>query len=665
MLDFKNNLLAQFSVVTFVIMVILGLVVSMVLIEILNRNLDLMKDHNAALLAGRAIMPSDPFSILRLSNQVSNLKWITLAAIGGSFVYLYGTLVYMVWEGWRTIVGQRGKLESTNAQLETRVNERVAELKEVLEQGHRRLDAFRTAAGRLALEVVPERALLDLVDVARNLVGARYAALALPDSLGDKGKLVTSGISVEQQARIARCPEKLDDLGLVRGGNRVYVSNVSPYLSAHGFLPHHFSVDSFLGVAVAVKGRTSGALYVMEKEGGSEFTDDDERLLNLFAVLAGVHFENVRLYEEVGHESSKLAAIQASMTEGLIVLGQDATVMYLNETAESLWELNADAVRGKSLREVFEPKEGDFESPKVSQDIVDVAERALDSPAKIEITLIKPQKRHLEVTVFPIPAAPGQRMTGLFARDVTEEVEHQERRNAFVSIASHELRTPMTAVMGFSEMLLRNDVAESSRREWLQRIYKNSQVLSSIVDDMLNVSRIHSGKLALNLEHVELESVVGEVLAGVAPEANGHEFVVVIPPGTPQVVADREKLDQVLINLLTNAAKYSPQSGRITLSARHSEEEERVVVKVEDEGIGIAPDDQKQLFNTFYRIRRPETEGVRGTGLGLSIVRGLVMMMRGEVWVESELNKGSSFFFSIPTRRVDMEEGAWEAAIAS
>ena len=99
MRDFKNNLLAQFSVITFAIMVILGLVVSMVLIEMLNRNIELMQDHSSALMAGRAIEPSDPFSIESLSKKVSNLKWITLAAIGGSFVYLYGTLVYMVWEG--------------------------------------------------------------------------------------------------------------------------------------------------------------------------------------------------------------------------------------------------------------------------------------------------------------------------------------------------------------------------------------------------------------------------------------------------------------------------------------------------------------------------------------------------------------------------------------
>ena len=275
--------------------------------------------------------------------------------------------------------------------------------------------------------------------------------------------------------------------------------------------------------------------------------------------------------------------------------------------------------------------------------------------------MARPQRRHLEVTAFPIPGAPGHSMTGLLARDVTEQKELQKRRDAFVSIASHELRTPMTTIMGFSELLLNNDMPEASRREWLERIYQNSRVLSAIVDDMLDVSRIQSGKLALNMAHLELRDVVDDVLAGLRPENKLHEFLIEIPADTPKVVADREKLDQVFINLLTNAVKYSPHGGPVTISARHEGDRERVVVEVADRGIGIAPEDREQLFTAFHRIRRTETQGIRGTGLGLSIVSGLVQMMRGEVWVDSELDRGSSFFFSLPLRSVEMVEGAWNA----
>ena len=124
-----------------------------------------------------------------------------------------------------------------------------------------------------------------------------------------------------------------------------------------------------------------------------------------------------------------------------------------------------------------------------------------------------------------------------------------------------------------------------------------------------------------------------------------------IPPDVPNVVADRDKLTQVLINLLSNAIKYSSGGGSVTISAR--QERERVVLSVADQGIGIAPEDQQKLFTTFHRIHRPETQGVRGTGLGLYIVKALVEAMQGEIWLESTLNKGSTFFFSLPTAMSD------------
>ena len=121
-------------------------------------------------------------------------------------------------------------------------------------------------------------------------------------------------------------------------------------------------------------------------------------------------------------------------------------------------------------------------------------------------------------------------------------------------------------------------------------------------------------------------------------------------------MADREKLTQILNNLMTNAVKYSPEGGQIKVSARADEDGDLVTVEVADQGMGIAPEHLDQLFSSFARIRRPETEGIKGTGLGLSIVEGLVEMMGGEIWVESELNQGTSLFFSLQTRPIDTEE---------
>ena len=373
----------------------------------------------------------------------------------------------------------------------------------------------------------------------------------------------------------------------------------------------------------------------------------------------------MELYDEAAMERSTLAAIQASMTEGLVVLDPRGRVLYLNQKAERLWGLSADDVQGRPIADVFGVLASQFESPESLRDLLNIVEATGNGPSAAGVTATSEPVRHLDVTAFPIPGGPKQTMTGLIARDVTYDIDLQRRRNTFVSIASHELRTPMTTVIGFSELLPKRDLPDPTTREWIERIHQSGQILSAIVDDMLNISRIQSGKLAVNLEDLQLDELVDETLAGIKSASDGHGFRVDIPSETPSVVADREKLSQVLINLLTNAAKYSPGGGLITVSARHEAERDRVLAEVADQGIGIAAEDLKQLFGTFYRIRRPETEKIKGTGLGLNIVKGLVEMMNGEVWVESELNKGTSFFFTIPTARTEMVEGAWQAGATS
>ena len=453
--------------------------------------------------------------------------------------------------------------------------------------------------------------------------------------------------------------QKIEDLGLTKDDSEnIVVGDASKLLDVHGLSSDQSQLQSFLGATVSVQGPTLGVFYLIDKEGEPEFTADDERLLNLFAFLAGVNLVNAGLYREVEQERGTLAAIQSSMTEGLVVLDPGGRVMYLNQTAGELWGLELEAVPGKHITEVFGPKEPEFESAEALRNLCELRADSNSSPVSMEVTLTALERRHLEITAFPIPGGPDQSMTGLLARDITQERELRERHNAFVSIASHELRTPMTTIMGFSELLLKRDMPEESRHDWLQRIYQNSQILSAIVDDMLNASRIQSGKIEVDLQPLEVGSIVEEVVAGIKPETQIHEFAVDVPADLPKAIADREKVSQVIINLVTNAVKYSPEDGVVSIVAKHRPEEERILVKVTDQGMGIAPEDVDQLFATFHRIRRAEPPKIKGTGLGLSIVKGLILLMKGEVWVESELNKGTSFFFTMPTRRYDMVEGS-------
>jgi signal transduction histidine kinase len=223
-------------------------------------------------------------------------------------------------------------------------------------------------------------------------------------------------------------------------------------------------------------------------------------------------------------------------------------------------------------------------------------------------------------------------------------------RDTFVAVASHELRTPLTSIVGYADLLLRRDPPDVTRKRWLKNILDNSQRVSAMVDDLLNVSRIQSGKANIKLERVRLSDVLEETLSLTRESTNKHEFVVDIEPDLPDVLVDRDKFGQVVGNLLSNAVKYSPNGERITLSAHNDKERHRIVVSVTDEGIGISPADKDLLFTTFHRIQRPDTQGIRGSGLGLYIAKEWTEAMGGEIWLESELNKGSTFFVAFPTQ---------------
>ena len=233
-------------------------------------------------------------------------------------------------------------------------------------------------------------------------------------------------------------------------------------------------------------------------------------------------------------------------------------------------------------------------------------------------------------------------------RYLTERRREERRRDMFVSVASHELRTPMTAIIGFTELLLDREWDAKTQRQWLKLIDKEGHRMASILDDLLNASHIHSGTLSLTFREIDLASLVEEVVIGIRVGTVNHTFVIDTPEGLSPVLADQDKLTAVLANLLENAVKYSPQGGRITVAAVEEGDRGRVVLSVADEGIGIAPEDCAEVFTSFYRISRPETENIHGSGLGLYIVEALTEMLDGKVWIDSVLDEGSTFFVALP-----------------
>ena len=220
-------------------------------------------------------------------------------------------------------------------------------------------------------------------------------------------------------------------------------------------------------------------------------------------------------------------------------------------------------------------------------------------------------------------------------------------KSDFVSTVSHELRTPLTSIYGFAETLMRDDVdfTDTERETFLRYIASESERLIRIVDELLNVARLEAGTLAVTLTPVDLGAAAREAVSTAREQDGGlHRFLVEVDPAELAVRADREKLGQVLANLLDNAARYSPEGGTITVSARGGIDAAEITVS--DEGIGIPRADQQRIFSKFFRAERAPAG--QGTGLGLFLVRGLVTAMGGRIWVDSDEGDGSRFTFELP-----------------
>jgi signal transduction histidine kinase len=229
-----------------------------------------------------------------------------------------------------------------------------------------------------------------------------------------------------------------------------------------------------------------------------------------------------------------------------------------------------------------------------------------------------------------------------------EEVSHL--KTEFVSLVSHELRTPLTSIQGFVSLIREGHTGELNplQTEFLGIVSRNSDRLVSIVSDLLDMSKIESGRLELVSESLNLREIVEKEVESFGTMAEEKHITVNVEmdSGLPPVRADRHRLGQIIVNLLSNAVKYSPDNS--TVKIRASQSGKQVTVKVIDSGSGIDPEDRSRLFERFYRGKSDAVRGTKGTGLGLAITRYLVEMHGGKIWVESERGQGSTFCFSIP-----------------
>jgi signal transduction histidine kinase len=375
------------------------------------------------------------------------------------------------------------------------------------------------------------------------------------------------------------------------------------------------------------------------------FDEAEAALLEAVAASVGHALERLRLTEErdrlyrEAEERGKAARVIGSIADGVLLVDDSRIVRLWNPAAEAITGLPSAVVLGRPLEEAIPGWSAVADSLVVANDPASSGLRATAVPLEVA-------GRELWLSIRGVGFADG---TVYAFHDLTEAHRLEQLKADFIATVSHELRTPLAAVHGAAKTLQRDDIVVGGElfERLLAVISEQSDRLASMVNDILLASRVGSAELELATERVDVAGLAADVLAAVrALAGEGLSFELVAPPSPPAVAGDREKLRQVLANLVGNAAKYSPTGGRVQVELTAHDRELAVVVR--DEGLGIPTAEQRLIFEKFYRADANMTRGVSGSGLGLYISRELVNRMGGTISVESELGKGSTFVVRLP-----------------
>ncbi|MBC8000212.1 MAG: HAMP domain-containing protein [Leptolyngbya sp.] len=347
-------------------------------------------------------------------------------------------------------------------------------------------------------------------------------------------------------------------------------------------------------------------------------------------------------------ERNKLELVLMSIADGVVVCDRDNKVQIVNAAATELFAKEAKELLGKPL--VFCTEEPD--SPQICRVVQAFTDTI--SPGALEPVVQSIHLAELTVRLHIAPIVLNQEFLGsvMIMHDVTKEAELEKMKNEFISNVSHELRTPITSIKTYVDTLCNHGekLDPDIYREFLEIIDNEADRLMYLVNDVLELSRIEEGDRELELIAFPVSDAVDHAVRSINLMARDRELElkVTVEPEVPLVYMNRESIERVAINLLTNALKYTPAGGSIEVIIKHLPETKEVAVHIKDSGIGIPEECLPQIFDRFYRVER-KVHTIKGTGLGLTIVTKIIEKHKGRVTVESALGQGSTFSFYLPT----------------
>jgi len=549
-----------------------------------------------------------------------------------------------------TAQGLRSEIETLRA-TERELQQRIKELQKQLSQ-----EREAAEEGPLPVTTAPEleRTLGRWMKRVAMILQADKAAILLYDP--DSGLLMAQRTAVgftEEQLQMFRLSAREGIGGEVfRGSEPLVVEDaVADPRTAKEFVGL-FNIRNMVCVPLTVERKDDeqrvlessniGIVYVFNKRFNEQFIEEDIRLLAILARQAAAIISSARLYLKVAEEKRQLEATVHSIMAGLILINQAGRIILMNRAARELFEVASDHGVGKEYEEVIS-----------DAGVRELFSRSLESHEEMtsEISLFAPHERIFQAQTAPVRSDGGD-IIGMVAvfNDITEIRSVEQMKTAFVSTVSHELRTPLTSIKGFVSTLLEDKEGyfdKDTQLEFYQIIDSECDRLTRLINDLLNVSRIEAGRaLEINYQPFNLVQLAKRVIDAQRTYATSHELTLQAPETIEQVIADPDKLDQVLTNLVSNAIKYSPRGGEVTVAIKDLEG--FVEVSVHDQGIGIPENQLDKIFERFHRVEDGDVRQAGGTGIGLYLVKHLVESHGGSVWAESALGKGSTFTFRIP-----------------
>lgn len=360
--------------------------------------------------------------------------------------------------------------------------------------------------------------------------------------------------------------------------------------------------------------------------------------------------ERIKLYEETEYSRQLNRDIIDNVNEGIQLVGLNGELLQFNGQFCTILDCEQENM---PFHLSFEEWTGYLKEKCLHHEELDIFLRESifltnqKSAAVHQYEIKQPAHRMIEVYAQSLMGDGRKIGTILVHRDITEEYKVDQMKSELVSTVSHELRTPLSSILGFTELILNKELKPERQKKYLETIYKEAGRLTHLINDFLDLQRMESGRLYYDKETVELNGLVNEVVEPFKVNQAKHDFKVSNTEGPLYIDADKSKIIQLLTNLISNAAKFSPEGGPITI--RVEQNSGNALVHVSDQGLGIPQDEVPKLFQRFHRIDNSERRKIGGTGLGLAICKEIAAAHQGEISVDTELHKGSTFTFQIPS----------------